>query len=230
MTDLPDLPEHVRTAVAPRERKAPFERARADSSPYQPYDSVHYKLPKRDWAFIGLPTAFALAALFSAAPDLWTGLLVGAPFLVVLYRLPQEWSRRACRGWTCDEDLNTYRWFDRSGEWKYARWQAKLLPRVLRTLVSLVGVLILLVIANYEPVQFESYGDYAGIFWVLAVAIYTYRHLPTPFYRAESYRSCDACGMNRPAESVRICPKCGRVADVYHYAALPSLRRRWRDL
>lgn len=228
MTYMPDLPEHVRSAVAPREDRAPSEWSRSMSSPYQPYESNHYKVPTAQWLLLYGPIAFLLVAAF-AVLEPWVALLAAAPHLTVLYRGPQEWLRRGGRGWTRDEHLNTWRWSDASEEWRYSRYQGHVLPRLLRGLVVLASPALTYSWTQVAE-QYDTTATFIALMWTLAVLAYVHRHLPTPLRRSETYRWCASCHERRPEDAAPIHPRCGRVSKVRHFAALPSLRRSWANL
>lgn len=231
MTNLPDLPDHVRSAVV-REPRTRSVHSRQDASPFQPYDSRYqYKLPKLQWFLLYAPICFVAFLLTGASGEdrYWAYPLLVVIALPVIFRGTQEFSRRAHRGWELDEEIDTYRWFDDSGEWTYSRYQYYWVPRLLRIGVALLMPALLWSVTRI-PDKYDNGVTFFGVLVAFVAIMYVHRHLPTPFRRAERYRQCRSCGKTRSESSVRICPKCGRVAEVESFAALPSLTRRLRDL
>ena len=229
MTDLPDLPDQVLKAMAPKEPSEKKAKRSKYTSPFRPDVGDEYKRPAIELIALALPAVILGFAGYGIAPESVLGNFIAVVVLLAIAVLGfLEWRKQGRRAWTYDSDSNVYRWHDDSGEWDYSGWQSDRGARVLRWLVALAvpaSFAVPFALADEHP-------GFADALWYVILAcypvlIYVYRHLPTRFHPASQARVCDHCGTRRHADSVRICPRCGRVTDVYHYAATPSLRRRF---
>jgi hypothetical protein len=229
---MPGLPDHVRAKVT-----AEPAGTRSKSSPWRPYPTRRYRLPRAEWCVLFGPTLLftVVLALSSLGPQgnadqVVLAVLMNVVFIVAAaWRVPQESRRSKARSWRLHSAVNTFEWDDPSGEWDYARSQSRFLNPLLRWLAAL-GMPATWFWAFTTADAHHSGWPFVALAFVSGALVYLHRHLPTTFRPADSVRCCEACGNVRRADTPRVCPRCGRVAEIVDLPALPALRRRWRDL
>lgn len=224
---MTNVPDHVLSAASP-----PPKPRTTRTSPYQPFTSRYYPKPMWEWRLLYGPTvAFAILIIALAFQpqgnkDLAVlALLINVTLVVPLtWRAPQELRRSRARTWHRHMTHNMWEWHDPSGEWHYARLQGTAVNRALRWTV------VLAMPAAWGWAFARGGWWFFSLIPIIGVLVYLHRHLPTVFRPAMAQRECDTCGMVRSTSAVRLCPRCGRVAEIEDYPALPALQRRWRDL